>query len=370
MAAKRDYYEVLGVSNSADEREIKKAYRKLAHEYHPDKTAGDKAGEELFKEASEAYAVLSDPDKRARYDRFGHAGLNEGPGGFSMDINDIFGDFFGDIFGQSRRRSRTGQSGHDLQHELTISFEESAFGGEKKISYKRQEACTHCEGTGCKPGTKPSSCQTCRGMGEVRVSQGFFAMAQTCPECRGSGQTIKDRCGYCKGSKQEVVTRELNVKIPAGIEDGMQMRLSGEGNGGLQGGENGDLYVLIRVKAHPLFMRQDNDIICEVPISFTAAALGDKIEVPTLEGLVEMQVPSGTQSGASFRLKHKGIVRLRSNGHSSAERGDQIVKVRVEVPKHLTAKQKDLLREFAMDSQEDAHPEGKSFWGKVKELFG
>jgi molecular chaperone DnaJ len=370
MSEKRDYYEVLGVARDAGERELKVAYRQLAHQLHPDKNPGDKAAEEKFKEASVAYTVLSDPEKRAKYDRFGHAGLGANGGGddFSSNIQDIFGDIFGDFFGGGSRRRSQGQRGSDLRYDLQITFEEAAFGVSKEISIRRNEACNTCSGSGAKPGTKPVACKTCAGQGEVRVSQGFFAIAQTCPSCRGAGQTISDPCTDCRGSRMRQVERKLDVKVPPGVDDGIQLRFNGEGEGGLQGGQRGDLYVVIAVAEHPLFTRQDFDVVCEVPISFTQAALGAKIDVPTLDGKVSMQIPAGTQSGAVFRLAKKGIPHLRS-AHGD-RRGDELVQVHLEVPKHLNAKQKDLLKQFASLSGEENLPDHKGFFDKVKELFG
>lgn len=371
MVQKRDYYEVLSVSRDAGERDLKASYRKLAHQYHPDKNAGDSVAEERFKEASEAYAVLSDPEKRAQYDRFGHAGLNgAGADGFSVNIQDIFGDIFGEFFGGGGRRrgqSSKGQAGADLRYDLEISFTEAAFGTEKELRIHRKEACNTCKGSGAKAGSRPIPCRTCGGFGEVRVSQGFFAVAQTCPACRGSGQTISDPCTDCKGSRFSNVERTLQVKIPAGVDSGMQLRVSGEGEGGLQGGSRGDLYVFISVAEHPLFKRNENDVICEVPISFTQAALGAKIEVPTLDGKVSFDIPAGTQTGAVFRLPKKGIPHLKSKKENA--RGDQLVQVNLEVPKNLSSQQKNLLKEFANLSGEDSLPGHKGFLDKVKELF-
>lgn len=368
MANKRDYYEVLGVSRGASEKEIKAAYRKLAHQYHPDKSAtADKETEEKFKEASEAYAVLSDAEKRAQYDRFGHQGMHGFSSDFSGNIQDIFGDIFGEFFGQGRRGGGGGQRGSDLRYDLEVEFVEAAFGVEKEITIQRREACGTCHGSGAKPGSKPVRCSTCEGHGEVRVSRGFFAIAQTCPACQGSGEKISEPCIDCKGKKLKAVKREIKVKVPAGIDSQTQLRYHGEGDGGLKGGGRGDLYVVINVKDHPLFQRDGYDVVCDVPISFTQAALGAKIEVPTLDGKVGLQIPAGSQNGTVFRLRSKGIVHLRSR---SETRGDQLVRVHVEVPKHLNTKQKDLLKEFANISGEECFPENKGFFDKVKELFG
>jgi molecular chaperone DnaJ len=369
MATKRDYYEVLGVARGASEKEIKSAYRKLAHQYHPDKNAHvDTASEEKFKEASEAYAVLSDAEKRAQYDRFGHQGVSGFSDDFSVNVQDIFGDIFGEFFGKGGRRGGgAGQRGSDLRYDLQIDFVEAAFGVEKEITISRREACNTCDGSGAKPGSKPVVCSTCDGHGEVRVSRGFFAIAQTCPTCQGQGERISEACPDCKGKKLKSVKRDIKVKVPAGIDSQTQLRYHGEGDGGIKGGGRGDLYVVISVREHPLFARDGYDVICEVPISFTQAALGAKIEVPTLDGKVSLQIPAGSQNGTVFRLRSKGIVHLRSR---SETRGDQLVRVHVEVPKHLNTKQKDLLKEFANISGEECLPEYKGFFDKVKELFG
>lgn len=370
--AKEDYYEILGVAKDATESELKSAYRKLAHKYHPDKNPGDKTAEEKFKQASVAYGVLSDAEKRAKYDRFGHAGLGQGADDFAggVNIQDIFGDIFGDFFGGGGggRRANRAERGSDLRYHLKIKFEDAAFGIEKEISLSRKESCDTCSGSGAKPGTKPQTCQTCHGVGEVRMQKGFFAISQTCPSCKGQGTRISDPCSACHGEGRKNQSRNIKVKVPAGIENGMQLRYLGEGEGGLRGGSRGDLYVAVLIEPHSLFERDGRNILCEVPISFATAALGAKIEVPTLDGKVSMNIPAGTQSGAVFRLKEKGIVGMGKNATKS--RGDQLVKVKVEVPTKLSAKQKDLLKEFSDLSQEEAHPEHKGFFEKVKELFG
>jgi len=368
MATKRDYYEVLGISRGASEKDIKSAYRRLAHEHHPDKNAQNKESEEKFKEASEAYAVLSDPEKRAQYDRFGHQGMHGFSEDFSVNVQDIFGDIFGEFFGRGGRRGSTGQRGSDLRYDLEIEFVEAAFGVEKEITIQRHEACKTCDGSGAKPGSKPVKCSTCDGHGEVRVSRGFFAIAQTCPACQGQGEKVSEVCQDCRGKKLVAAKRKIKVKVPAGIDAQTQLRYHGEGDGGIKGGGPGDLYIVIHVKEHPLFVRDGFDVVCEVPISFTQAALGAKIDVPTLDGKVSLQIPSGTQNGTVFKLRGKGIVHLRSRNQET--RGDQLVRVYVEVPKHLDQKQKDLLKEFANISGEECFPENKGFFDKVKELFG
>lgn len=371
MANQQDYYEILGVSRDATESELKSAYRKLAHQYHPDKNPGNKEAEEKFKSASVAYGILSDAEKRAQYDRFGHAGMGNVGDDFSGNVNiqDIFGDIFGDFFGggQKNRRSR-GERGSDLRYHLTVKFEEAAFGVEKEISIKRKEGCATCDGSGAKPGTKRENCGTCHGSGEIRMQKGFFAISQSCPSCGGQGSCVSDPCTACKGSGRQSVVRKLKVKVPAGIEEGVQLRYVGEGEGGVQGGGRGDLYVAMVIEPHPLFTRDGTNVLCDIPISFVTAVLGAKIDVPTLDGKVAMTIPAGTQSGSMFRLKDKGIVQMRGNHHN--KRGDQLVTVKVEVPKKLTNRQKELLKEFADLSQEESHPEHKGFFEKVRELFG
>jgi len=367
VSEKRDYYEVLGVARDADDRVLKKAYHKLALQFHPDKNPDDKAAEESFKEASEAYAVLSDGDKRAHYDRFGHSGPEMGGSAqqYAVNLQDIFGDLFGDLFG-GRRGGRGGQTrGSDLRFHLEITFEEAAFGAQKDITIPRLEDCVTCEGSGAKPGTKAKPCGQCGGAGEIRVAQGFFAIAQTCRACGGAGRVVESPCVDCRGKGQKEQERQLAVKVPAGVNEGTRLRFVGEGEGGRGGGPRGDLYVVVSVKEHPLFSREEQDVICEVPLSFPQAALGCSLEVPTLDGKVSMKVPSGTQPGAVFRLRNKGIPALRGSG-----RGDQLVRVRIEVPKRLNSEQQALLEKFAAASSEENHPENKSFFDKVKELFG
>ncbi len=368
MSEKRDYYEVLGVEKDADERVLKKAYHKLALQYHPDKNPGDKAAEEKFKECSEAYAVLADADKRAHYDRFGHAPEmgNASAQQYAVNLQDIFGDLFGDLFGGRRGGGRGGAArGSDLRFHLEISFEEAAFGAQKDITIPRLEDCSTCAGSGAKPGTKVKPCQQCGGAGEIRVAQGFFAIAQTCRACGGAGRVVESPCVECRGKGQKEQERQLAVKVPGGVNEGTRLRFVGEGEGGRGGGPRGDLYVVIAIKEHPLFSREEQDVICEIPLSFAQAALGCSLEVPTLDGKVSMKVPSGTQPGAVFRLRNKGIPALRGSG-----RGDQLVKVHVEVPKKLSKEQEKLLEQFAAASNPENHPENKSFFDKVKELFG
>jgi molecular chaperone DnaJ len=361
--AKRDYYEILGVDRNADADGLKKAFRKMAMQYHPDRNPGDKAAEESFKEASEAYEILSDAERRARYDRFGHQGLE----GFSaqsygaVNFNDIFGEIFGDIFGGGRRRGRS--RGQDLRYNLEIAFEEAAFGSEVKVKIPRPKRCEECAGTGSKS-KQLRTCPTCGGAGEVRFTQGFFAVARPCSQCNGSGKVVSDPCRVCKGSGTTDSITELSVKIPPGVDTGTRVRLSGEGEPGENGGPPGDLYVVVHVREHPLFHREESEVLCEVPISVVQAALGAHIEVPTLDGMVKMRIPEGTQSGKVFRLKGKGIPFLHGGG-----RGDQHVRVLVETPQNLSAKQRELLEQFAEAAGESVNPQATSFFRKVKEIF-
>jgi molecular chaperone DnaJ len=365
---KRDYYDVLGVTRDADASAIKSAYRKLAHQHHPDKNPGDKAAEERFKEASEAYAVLSDTDKRARYDRYGHHNGNAGPGdspfgGASM--NDIFGDLFGEMFGQ-QRRARPRTRGSDLRYHLEVAFEEAAFGTTSRITIPRPRTCTTCKGSGAKPGTAARTCPTCGGAGEVRLTQGFFSIARTCHHCNGAGRVIVDRCADCGGQGAVREQATVEVKVPPGVDTGTRLKLGGEGEPApAQGGNPGDLYVVVQVREHPLFTREDTEILCEMPISFVQASLGGQVDVPTLDGPTKLKIPAGTQSGKVFRLKGKGVPSLSGQG-----RGDQHVRVTVETPSHLSKEQRELLERFAEISGEDSHPQAKTFWHKVSDLLG
>lgn len=378
MADKRDYYEILGVSKSASKEEIKKAYRKLAMQFHPDRNPDNKEAEARFKEASEAAEVLLDDQKKARYDQFGHAGMGQGAGpggfggGFSGDFGDL-GDIFGDIFGEMMggrggrrgggRRSRA-QMGEDLQTDMEVTFEEAAFGVEKEISIHKAVVCGDCHGTGAKKGSSPTTCDMCHGHGEVRRQQGFFTIAQTCPKCQGTGQMVKDPCGTCHGQGRSRRKETLSVKVPAGIDEGQRLKLSGQGDGGLHGGPAGDLYVQINLKDHDFFTRDGFDVICEVPISFSQAALGAEIEVPTLGGRVSMKVPAGTQAGKKMRLKNKGIAKLGGYGF-----GDQIISIHVETPNKLTAEQRELFERLAALEQNQSNPMTKGFFDRVKDLF-
>jgi molecular chaperone DnaJ len=366
---KRDYYEVLGVERGSDAPTIKSAYRKLAMKFHPDKNPGDKAAEDNFKEASEAYEVLSDPDKRARYDQFGHSkGGFEGFGGAPFgggNINEIFSDLFGEMFGGGRgRRSQRGR-GADLRFNLEVRFEDAAFGCEAQVKIKKPKRCEACHGQGSKPGSAPRTCPTCHGSGEVRLTQGFFSIARPCSQCGGSGRVITDPCATCKGAGAIEQESQLTVKVPPGVDAGTRLKLTGEGEPGENGGPNGDLYVTLHVKEHPIFTREDTEVLCEVPISVAQAALGATLEVPTLDGREKLKIPAGTQTGKMFRLKGKGIPALNGYG-----RGDQHIRVIVETPTNLTREQRDLLEKFAALSGEKTNPHSQTFFAKVKELFG
>jgi molecular chaperone DnaJ len=347
MASKRCYFEILGVERSAAEDEIKKSYRKLAMQYHPDRNPGNREAEEKFKEAAEAYEVLSDPQKRDIYNRYGHEGLNgAGYRGFSgfEDIFSSFGDIFGDVFGFSsgRSRSRTAaQAGADLRYDLRISFMDAALGTSTEIELEKYTLCTTCRGSGCAPGTSPQICSRCNGRGQVMQSSGFFSISSTCPQCRGQGGVIATPCQECSGGGKVTTEKTVQLKIPAGVETGSRLRLRGEGEEGVYGGPNGDLYVFIEVEPHETFERNGDDVHCRVPITFVQAALGGSVEVPTLTGKEKLKIPRGTPTGKVFRLKGQGIAHLRGYG-----RGDQIIETVVTIPSNLTKKQEELLREF------------------------
>ncbi len=377
---KRDYYEVLGVSRTASPEDLKKSYRKLAIQLHPDKNPGDKASEEKFKEASEAYEVLSDLKKRQAYDQFGHAGAGQ-PGGFDFsqgfsgggagfgNLNDIFGDIFSEVFGAGGGRGGGGRGGaraargSDLRFNMQVSFEEAAFGIEKTITIPKETLCKSCSGSGAKGGAQAENCNGCRGSGEIRFQQGFFTLSKTCPECGGTGKIIRNKCPDCKGGGRTVDNVKLAVKVPAGIDSGQKLKLRGEGEAGYLGGPSGDLYVVIEVKAHPFFQRDGYDVFCEIPISFTQAALGAEIDTPTLEGSVKLKIPTGTQNNKRFRLKSRGISHIDGRG-----RGDQYVTVMVEVPSKLNSEQRQILEKFATISGE-SYPESQGFVRKMKDWF-
>ncbi|HVL65860.1 MAG TPA: molecular chaperone DnaJ [Vicinamibacterales bacterium] len=377
--SKRDYYEILGVDRQATDQQIKSAYRKLALKYHPDRNPGDTRAEEAFKEAAEAYAVLADPQKRAAYDRFGHAGVSGPAGGAGFDptifadFSDIFsglGDMFGfgDIFGGGRRRRGGPQRGSDLRYDLEISFDESAEGTETTILIPREETCDTCSGSGAAVGSAVETCGQCRGTGQLRYQQGFLTVARPCPNCRGTGRTIARPCTTCRGAGRVTKERKLTVKIPAGIATGQQLRLTGEGEHGTAGGPPGDLYVVVHVQEHPFFHREGDDLYCELPIHFPTLALGGDVKVPTLKERVELHVPAGTQPGARFRIRGKGMPNVGGRGH-----GDLHVIARVAVPKKLTREQKRLLEELArtMPAQADdgSGTEEKPFFERVKDIF-
>lgn len=371
MAAKRDYYELLGVSRGATDEEIKKAFRKLAFQYHPDRNKNHDA-EERFKEINEAYEVLSDPEKRANYDRFGHAGSQAGFGSYGgFEGFGGFGDIFETFFGGAATATRRGpQKGADLQYNLILTFEEAAFGCEKQIQISRNEVCQHCKGDGSEPGTQPLKCPNCGGSGQVkRVQQsifGQFVNVATCPRCHGEGRLITSPCSKCRGTGRVRQTSQMSITIPPGVDTGSQMRLSGKGELGTKGGPPGDLYVSISVLEHKIFQRQGNNILYDLKISFPQAALGDEVEVPTLEGPHVLKIPAGTQSGRVFNLKHKGIVHLRGGG-----RGDMLVHVHVVTPDNLTEQQRKLLQDLAKSMGLEVVPtDGKGILDKIKDAFG
>ncbi|GEA11524.1 molecular chaperone DnaJ [Alteromonas sp. KUL49] len=373
--SKRDYYEVLGVAKSAGEREIKKAYKKLAMKYHPDRTQGDKALEDKFKEIQEAYEVLNDSQKRAAYDQYGHAGVdpNRGGAGFGgggADFGDIFGDVFGDIFGggggRGGRQSRARQ-GSDLRYNLELSLEEAVRGKSVDIRVPTLVECEVCDGSGAKKGSSPKTCPTCHGAGQVQMRQGFFAVQQTCPTCGGKGKIIEDPCNSCHGQGRKEKTKTLNVKIPAGVDTGDRIRLSGEGEAGENGAPAGDLYVQVHVRDHDIFQRDGNNLYCEVPLSFTTAALGGELEVPTLDGKVKLKISAETQTGRMFRLRGKGVKSVRSGSI-----GDLMCKVVVETPVNLSSRQKELLQELeeSMGKASSKHsPKAQGFFDGVKKFF-
>lgn len=372
--AKEDYYDILGVPRGASDDEVKKAYRGLARKLHPDVNQ-EPGSEEKFKTINEAYSVLGDPERRAKYDQFGHAAFdNAAQGGFGdfggfggfEDLGDIFGEFFGGGFGG--RQTNRPRRGADLRYDMTIEFEEAAFGVEKDISIPRTEICSHCHGNQAEPGTPITTCPDCNGSGQVRYVQqtplGQFASTRTCNRCHGEGKTFETPCSVCHGSGTERKMSTINVKIPAGIDDGQSLRLAGRGESGYRGGPPGDLLVLVRVKAHEYFRREGRNVLCDVPITFVQASLGDEIQIPTLEGNVTLRIPEGTQSGRIFRLRNKGIKDVRGAG-----RGDQLAKIKVITPEKLTAKQKSLLREFAKEGGGELPDESKGFFERMKDAL-
>jgi molecular chaperone DnaJ len=367
MAAKRCFYEILGVSRDADDETLKKAYRRLAMQYHPDRNVGNHEAEVKFKEAAEAYEVLRDPQKRQRYDRYGHAGLEGAPGPHFTNadsVMDLFGDLFGDVFGGGRRR-RGPQPGRDLQVALELDLTEAYRGTRKDLKIPREETCADCGGSGARRGTQPSVCRRCQGQGVVLQGQGFFRIQQTCNACGGRGAVIPDPCPTCRGGGVVAVQRSLSVPVPAGVEDGMSIRLSGEGEAGSPGAPPGDLYCVIRVRPHPLFLRQGQDLHCEVPITVSQAALGGAVEVPTLEGkFLAQQLPRGTQSGDELRVRGKGMPHVRGG-----RPGDLVVHLRVLIPRNLTKRQEELLRELGELDGNHVPAERKSFLERVREFF-
>jgi molecular chaperone DnaJ len=375
--AKRDYYEILGVAKNASDAEIKTSYRRLAMKYHPDRNPGDKSAEEKFKEAKEAYEVLSDNQKRAAYDRFGHAGVEAaagagaGPGGFGGfqgfgGFSDIFGDIFGDVFGGGRGRARP-QHGADLGYDLAVDLEDAVHGTTITIRVPTWVQCDECGGTGAKKGSKPTTCTTCGGSGQIHIQQGFLTIQQTCPECHGQGQVIKDPCYKCHGQGRIRETKTLSVKIPPGVDNGDRIRLAGEGEAGMFGAQAGDLYVQIRLNPHSIFTREGNDLHCEVPIDITMAALGGELNIPTLDGQVKLKIPPETQSGRMFRLRGKGVKSVRTG-----ITGDLLCKVNIETPVNLNREQKELLEKLSKSLSEDGRrhsPKAKSWFDNVKKFF-
>ncbi|MFT5930237.1 MAG: molecular chaperone DnaJ [Oceanospirillaceae bacterium] len=371
--SKRDFYEVLGVAKGTDKKEIKQAFRRMAMKYHPDRNPGDKAAEESFKEVNAAYEILADEQKKAAYDQYGHAGVDpnaRGGGGAGAGFGDVFGDMFGDIFGGAGGagggRSSV-QRGSDLRYTMDLDLEKAVRGTTKEIRIPTQVECKPCDGSGARPGTSSKTCSTCHGQGQVRMQQGFFSVQQTCPTCHGNGKVISDPCNSCHGDGRVQEYKTLSVKIPSGVDTGDRIRLTGEGEAGVNGGPSGDLYVQVSVREHKIFTRDGKNLYCEVPISFTDAALGGDIEVPTLDGRVKLKIPEGAQSGKMFRLRGKGVTQVRGGGQ-----GDLMCRVAVETPVHLNKEQKDLLRKFhdTMEATKGKHSPKKSSWFEgVKSFF-
>jgi molecular chaperone DnaJ len=370
--AKRDFYETLGVERAANDAEIKTAFRKLAMKHHPDRNPGDKDCEHKFKELNEAYEILKDPNKRAAYDRYGHAAFEQGAGGaaagFGADFASTFADIFDDFFGMGGRRGRAGgrERGNDVRYTMEITLEEAYSGKAAQVRLPTSVTCEVCSGSGAKGGAKPKTCATCAGHGKIRQTQGFFTLERTCPACHGRGQVIDDPCPSCAGSGRMQRDRTLSVNIPSGVEDGTRIRLAGEGDAGARGGPSGDLYIFLSVGGHDFFQRDGADLHCRVPISMVAAALGGELEVPTIDGnKTKVKIPEGTQSGRRFRLQSRGMPVLRTR-----QVGDMYVQVMVETPQNLTKRQRELLSEFERLSSKDTQPEAAGFFGKVKEFFG
>ncbi len=368
--SKEDYYETLGVSRDADQKELKSAFRKQAMQYHPDRNPDDPAAEAKFKELGEAYEALKDPQKRAAYDRFGHAAFENGGGGGGSpfgggSMGDIFEDIFGEMMGGARRSSGGRSRGADLRYNMEISLEEAYTGKTAEVEIPTSISCETCSGSGAKPGSSPSTCSTCGGVGQVRASQGFFSIQRTCPSCQGRGEVISDPCNACSGAGRVEQTKTLSVNVPAGIEDGTRIRLAGEGEAGTRGGPQGDLYIFLSIKPHQFFQRDGADIYCRVPISMTTAALGGQFEVGTVEGgKTRVKVPEGTQNSKQFRLKSKGMPVMRSTQH-----GDMYIQVAIETPQNLTKRQRELLSEFEQESSEDNSPESTGFFSRMKGFF-
>jgi molecular chaperone DnaJ len=372
--AKRDYYELLGIARAASDQEIKAAFRRLAKECHPDRCNGDITSEQRFKEVNEAYEALKDPQKRAAYDRFGHAAFENGMGGhphgfgadFSASMSAMFDDLFGEFMGQRRPRQRSARErGADLRYNMEITLAEAYEGKTAQIRVPTSVTCEACTGSGAKSGTAPSTCRTCGGVGKVRASQGFFTIERTCPSCQGRGQVIETPCPVCSGSGRVTRERTLSVTIPEGVEDGTRIRLAGEGEAGLRGGSAGDLYIFLSIKPHEFFQRDGADLFCRVPIAMTTAALGGQVEVPTIDGdKSKVKIPEGSESGKQFRIKSKGMPVLRSK-----QQGDLYIQVEVETPKSLTRKQRELLKEFENASNESTSPASTGFFARVKEFF-
>jgi molecular chaperone DnaJ len=369
--AKRCFYEVLGVERSADEGGLKSAFRKLAMKWHPDRNPGDKSSEVRFKEINEAYEILKDPDKRAAYDRFGHAAFEHGgpggPAGFGADFGSAFSDLFEGIFGMGAGRGRSGRErGADLRYNMEIRLEEAYSGKTAHVRIPTSVTCESCSGSGAKAGTRPKACPSCGGQGRIRHAQGFFTLERTCPSCQGRGQVIDNPCQGCSGSGRVTRERTLSVNIPPGVEDGTRIRLAGEGEAGVRGGPTGDLYIFLSIAGHPFFQREGADLHCRVPISMVTAALGGEFEVPTIDGTnTRVKVPEGTQSGRRFRVQAKGMPVLRSK-----QAGDMYIQVLVETPQKLTKRQRELMSEFERLSSRDTQPESSGFFGKVKEFLG